>query len=85
MLLHLPMWWMARSVHFRLAGMPMDRAMTLGMGLIIAGIVAAAYGLLPERRRAAGAAGEFIAPPEDTPLTLQHWWRCSRSPLSSIS
>jgi putative MFS transporter len=71
-LLHLPMWWMARSVHFRLVGMPMDPAMMLGMGLIIAGIAAAAYGLLPERRRAAGA-GEFIAPPEDAPLTLQHW------------
>jgi putative MFS transporter len=72
-LLHLPMWWMARSVRFRLAGMPMDPAMVLGMGLIIAGIIAAAYGLLPDRRRAAGAAGEWIAPPEDAPLTLQHW------------
>jgi putative MFS transporter len=72
-LLHLPMWWMARSVHFRLAGMPMDPAMMLGMGLIIAGIVAAAYGLLPERRRAARAEGELIAPPEDAPLTRQHW------------
>ena len=72
-LLHLPMWWMARSVHFRLAGMPMDPAMTLGMGLIIAGIAAAAYGLLPERRRGVAAECEFIAPPEDAPLTLQHW------------
>jgi MFS transporter, putative metabolite:H+ symporter len=77
-LLHLPMWWMARSIHFRLAGMPMDPAMTLGMGLIVAGIIAAAYGLLPERRRAARAGGataegEFLAPPEDAPLTRQHW------------
>ena len=56
----------------------MDPAMTLGMGLIIAGIIAAAYGLLPDRRRAAGtereiAEGECIVPPEDAPLTLQHW------------
>jgi MFS transporter, putative metabolite:H+ symporter len=71
-LLHLPMLWMARSIHFRLAGMAMDPAMTLGMGLIVVGIVAAAYGLLPSRR-AASAEGSSIAPPEDAPLTRHHW------------
>ena len=45
--LHLPMFWMGRKTGFRLAGMPMDTGMLVGMALIILGIIAAAYGLLP--------------------------------------
>jgi len=70
-LLHLPMFLMARAVHFKLAGMPMDTGMLIGMGLIIAGTAATAYGLLPSRRTD-GSELDTIAPPEDAPLTRAH-------------
>jgi MFS transporter, putative metabolite:H+ symporter len=63
--LHLPMFWMARKSGFRLAGMPMDPGMLVGMALIVVGVIAAAYGLLPRSRS--------ITPPEYTPLTKAHW------------
>src|SRR2546426_6817387 len=71
-LLHLPMFWMGRTTGFRLAGMPMDTGMYLGMALIIAGILATAFGLLPRRRREHSAAA-LVGPPEDAPLTRAHW------------
>ena len=37
-ILHLPMFWMARHSGFILAGMPMDGGMLLGMALIVGGI-----------------------------------------------
>jgi putative MFS transporter len=70
--LHLPMFWMARHSGFILAGMPMDGGMLLGMGLIVGGIAATAYGLLP-KAAAAPAADEFLSPPEDAALTYAHW------------
>ena len=71
-LLHIPMFLMGRAVHYKLAGMPMDMGMLIGMGLIIAGTAATAYGLLPPRRAEVIKAAE-IAPPEDAPLTRAHW------------
>jgi putative MFS transporter len=71
-LLHIPMFLMGRAVHYRLAGMPMDTGMLVGMGLIIGGTGATAYGLLPPRR-GAGMQIEKIAPPEDAPMTRAHW------------
>jgi MFS transporter, putative metabolite:H+ symporter len=71
-LLHLPMFWMGRTIGFRLAGMPMDFGMLLGMALIVGGILAAGYGLLPVRNPATDAYQAF-APPEDAPLTAAHW------------
>ena len=71
-LLHLPMFWMARSSGFSMSGMTMDPGMLLGMLLIIAGIIAAAFGLLPVRRPDAGPGAAFD-PPEDAPLTAAHW------------
>jgi putative MFS transporter len=71
-LLHLPMFWMGRNTGFRLAGMPMDTGMTAGMGLIVLGILAAGYGLLP--RRPTGSVGAAsITQPADAPLTRAHW------------
>jgi putative MFS transporter len=70
--LHLPMFWMGRKIGFRLVGMPMDTGMLVGMGLIILGIVAAAYGLLPRHQPQPFSYGS-IAPPEDSPLTKAHW------------
>src|SRR5580693_3478933 len=70
-LLHVPMFWMGRNTGFRLAGMPMDRGMVVGMALIVMGVIAASYGLKPGRpgRPAHGS----IKPPEDAPLTKAHW------------
>jgi putative MFS transporter len=74
-LLHLPMFWMARNMGYRLVGMPMDPGMLVGMGLIVAGVVAAGYGLLPRGNpeAAAQAAHVRVTPPEDAPLTPAHW------------
>ena len=71
-LLHLPMFWMGRNTGFNLAGMPMDAGMLWGMALIVAGILAAGYGLLPAVT-ASGTAHDVIAPPEDAPLSRAHW------------
>ncbi len=70
-LLHIPMFLMGRYTHYNLAGMPMGTPMLIGMGLIIAGTAATAYGLIPRRVKA--FAFEEIAPPEDAPLTRAHW------------
>ena len=73
-ILHLPMYWMGRNMGFVLAGMPMDAGMLWGMGLIVAGIGFAGYGLLPRTERAAAPQAHVaIAPPEDAPLTPAHW------------
>lgn len=74
-LAHLPMFAMARAMHYRLAGMPMDATMLGGMALIVVGTAFAAYGLLP-RDAAAGrraVADISVAAPEDAPLGLAHW------------
>lgn len=72
---HLPMFAMARAMHYRLVGMPMDGLMWGGMALIVLGTLVAAYGLLPrdvEAQRAA-AADITVAAPEDAPLGAAHW------------
>jgi MFS transporter, putative metabolite:H+ symporter len=70
--LHVPMFWMARNSGFNMSGMPMDAGMLFGMLLIVLGIAAAGYGLLPDHRPSAGVY-RSIAPPEDAPLTAAHW------------
>jgi putative MFS transporter len=72
-LLHLPMFWMGRNMGFVLAGMPMDAGMLWGMALIVLGIIAAGFGLMPAAAVASGAAHEIVAPPEDAPLSAAHW------------
>jgi putative MFS transporter len=74
-LAHLPMVWMARDMGFRLAGMPMDPGMIGGMGLIVAGVAVAGFGLLPRRnlQAEARAAGVHVSAAEDAPLTWAHW------------
>lgn len=73
-LLHLPMFWMGRAMGFRLAGMPMDNGMLVGMGLIIAGIGIAAYGLLPTglNTQVRQAMRIAVAAPEDARLGPNH-------------
>jgi putative MFS transporter len=72
---HLPMFAMARSMHYRLAGMPMDTVMLSGMASIVLGTLVAAYGLLPRNvvAQRAAAADIVIAAPEDAPIRLAHW------------
>ncbi len=70
-MLHLPMFLMGIKTHFVLAGMPMGNGMKIGMGLIVAGTFATAYGLMP--RRKSKVTYEEIAPPEDAPLNKAHW------------
>lgn len=74
-LLHLPMFWMGRSVGFVLADMPMESGMIFGMYLIVAGVAVAAYGLLPSRAAqvAQTASRISVAAPEDAALSPAHW------------
>ncbi|MDB5693367.1 MAG: transporter [Alphaproteobacteria bacterium] len=74
-LLHLPMFLMGRMNGFNLAGMPMGNDMLAGMGLIIGGVLVAAYGLLPRdiSRQIASAKEVEIAAPEDVHLSWAHW------------
>jgi len=73
--LHLPMFLMARDSGYILAGMRMDAGMLAGMAAIVVGVGFAGYGLLP---RSAGHAPlapllDVIVPLENAPLTPAHW------------
>ena len=46
-LLHLPMYLMGKDMGYKLAGMPMETSMQIGMVAIILGLVASLYGLFP--------------------------------------
>lgn len=73
-LLHLPMFLMGRAMHYRLAGMPVEPGMLVGMVLIIVGVAAAAYGLLPRRLGVQLAAQHVVVTaPEDAQLGCGHW------------
>jgi MFS transporter, putative metabolite:H+ symporter len=73
-LLHVPMFIMARSMDYRLAGMPMGAGMLWGMAFIVGGAAAAAFGLRPKKASLGDSAvHERIVAPEDAPLTLWHW------------
>jgi MFS transporter, putative metabolite:H+ symporter len=74
-LLHLPMFLMARDSGYVLAGMAMDTGMLWGMAAIVAGVGLSAYGLLP---RPSGRPGplvrlDVVAPLENSPLRAAHW------------
>ena len=72
--LHVPM--LVQAHHMagnRLAGMPMDPAMIVGMGLILLGVPLACWGALPKRRTPHGdAAGTSFEAPDSTPLNRWH-------------
>ena len=72
-LAHLPMFLMGRSSGYVLAGMPMGLGMVLGMGAIVVGIGAAAYGLLPAAPRASAVVLDVTAPLENARLGPAHW------------
>lgn len=72
--LHLPMYYSARSMGYRMVGMRPDGEMLAGMALILAGLVVALYGLLPrgsgQIRKA--AAGIRVRALDDAPLRSAH-------------
>ncbi len=74
-LLHLPMFLTGGSMHYHLAGMPMEPDMVFGMVLIVGGVLVAAWGLLPNNIPAQRAASQdiLIAAPEDAQLGAVHW------------
>ena len=74
-LLHLPMFLMARGNHYLMAGMPMDGSMLIGMAAIVLGVLLAGYGLLPSfpERTPGGPLHDVIAHIETAPLTAAHW------------
>ena len=74
-LLHIPMFWMGHNNGFVLYGMPMDPGMIFGMYLIVAGVIAAGYGLLPSKAayNAVVSSRVTVVAPEDAPLSRAHW------------
>jgi putative MFS transporter len=77
-LAHLPMLAMAAPMHYRLAGMPMDNLMLLGMALVPLGVLLAGYGLMPrlaQMRRTlhADASPLPFHVADHVPLNREHW------------
>jgi putative MFS transporter len=74
-ILHLPMFLMARHSGFVLAGMSMDAGMVAGMAVIVLGIGFGAYGLLPKFADSPHEQTRWTAvyPPAGAPLTRTHW------------
>ena len=74
-LMNVPMFITGREMGYRLYGMAMGTDMVAGMGLIIAGLAIAAYGLLPrDISKLLSASDEIVvSPPEDAPLSRAHW------------
>ncbi|HEX3959697.1 MAG TPA: hypothetical protein VHZ03_24180 [Trebonia sp.] len=70
--LHLAMYYSARGMGYKMAGMRPDGEMLVGMALIIAGLAAALYGLLPrgsgQIRKA--AAGIRVRALDDAPISV---------------
>jgi putative MFS transporter len=73
--LHMPMFLMAKDMGYRLYGMPMGTDMVAAMGAIVLGAAVAAYGLLPRNVAQQLSASQeiVVSPPEDAPLTIAHW------------
>lgn len=72
--LHLPMYFSASDVHYRLDGMRPDAPMIVGMISIVAGIALSLCGLLPRRARAIRdqAAGIRVRALDDASISFQH-------------
>src|SRR5262252_1196515 len=72
-LLQLPMFFMARHDHYRLAGMPVSGEMLAGMLLMFLGAGVTAYSLFPASRSARPEVSAIsIAPLDDAPVGPAH-------------
>ncbi|MEP6905609.1 MAG: MFS transporter [Gemmatimonadales bacterium] len=76
-LAHLPDFASASAVGYRLKSMPLSGTMLVGMGLILAGLAAAAYGLIPWGSEAGKVTGKMkgvrFNAMDSARLTRQHW------------
>ena len=73
-LLHLPMFLMSGDMGYHLAGMPMDDGMLFGMSLIVAGVAAAAFGLVPPRSAETSPDMEIVLDiASERDLAPMHW------------
>ncbi len=72
--LHLPMFFGAAHMHYMLAGMKPDTPMLIGMALIVVGLLATVWGLLPPRDQllSRGAGNVQLGPLDDSKLTGAH-------------
>ena len=75
---HAPMFLMGAHTHYRLAGMPMDAMMLMGMALIPFGLALAAFGLMPRlqqmRQTLQGRRDQvFFHIADSVPLNREHW------------
>ena len=72
--LHLPMYIESSGMHYHMAGMPMDVSMKIGMLIIIAGLAASYYGLMPRAELMASASKRRvrIRAMDDAKLNAQH-------------
>ncbi len=73
-ILHLPMWLDAAKMHYRLVGMAVDTPMLIGMPLIVLGLIATAYGLIPRDYKVSRTelAKVSIRPMDDASLSWTH-------------
>jgi putative MFS transporter len=71
-LLHLPMYFGARDMHYQLNGMTPDAPMLAGMALIVVGLVVSFVGLLPAGRTREAAARIRVVALDDAPIRAQH-------------
>lgn len=75
-LAHMPMFAMAAPMHYRLAGMPMDSTMLVGMALIPLGALLAGFGLMPridQMRKALHGDHPHFHLADSVPLNREHW------------
>ena len=72
--LHLPMYFGAADMHYRLVGMAPDAPMLVGMALIVLGLGAVGYGVIGGRRDVAARNGTpvVVRGLDDAPLRPQH-------------
>ena len=73
-ILHLPMYLQASDMGFRLVGMPLDASMVVGMVLIVAGLAATIYGLIPrdEPHTQASAVHIRVRALDEAPISSAH-------------
>src|SRR3954454_1578089 len=71
-ILHLPMYFGASDMHYRLDGMAVTGEMYVGMALIIVGIAACVYGVLPRRAADEHVSRLRVKALDDAPIRWSH-------------
>lgn len=72
-IMQLPMYYMARTMHYRLAGMAVTNVMLAGMGLMFTGLGLCTYSLLPPRQQGRPELGRIsISPLDDARIRPAH-------------